>query len=220
MLEQEGATSREGRAAVTREQVADYLAGDPIAARELFERHREVLLRRTRGHCSMRALRHETSPDDVVDEVFLRALSSGFLERFEDRGRGSLRRALFTILDRTLADACRRHGSLKRQANAGALSLDGEEAGGLIPDLASRLASEDPTPTSAARAAELIEFCERLLDPREWEFWRLSEVEGLDGPDIARRCGVSDSAVRGVLFRARAKLVRALREELEERDRG
>ena len=220
MLEQAGASAREGRAAVTREQVADYLAGDPIASRELFERHREVLLRRTRGHGSMRALRHATAPEDIVDEVFLRALSSGFLERFEDRGRGSLGRALFTILDRTLADACRRYGSLKRQANAGTLSLDGEDAGGRIPDHASRLASEDPTPTSAARAAELIELCERLLDVREWEFWRLAEVEGLDSPDIARRCGVSDSAVRGVLFRARAKLVRALREELEERDPG
>ena len=102
----------------TREQLAAWLSGDAEAARGLFARHRDELLARAQTHRLMRPLRRHVTPEDVVDEVFLRALSSGLLTRFEDRGKGSLMGALYTVLDRVLADAALERAEVPAQASS------------------------------------------------------------------------------------------------------
>ena len=198
---------------LTKELLALYRRGDTEAERRVFETHRNMLLEEATRHRLMRFLKRFSTPEDVVDEVLLRALSSGLLtDRFQDRGRGSLRKMLSRVLDRVLLDGCRRHGAAKRGEGRRDASLDApaegsDEAGSGLPE---PVLSGEPTPTSNARASELIELCRRHLNDREWSVWSLIEVEGLDPGAAAERLDESPASVRGVLFRARAKLLKLL----------
>ncbi len=194
----------------TREQLAAWLAGDAEAARALFARHRAELLERAQAHRLTRRLRDHVTPEDMVDEVFLRALSSGLLHRFEDRGQGSLMGALYTVLDRTLKDAARRHlGTEKRGQDAAHVSLDDAS----LRAAARALASSDPTPTSRVRANDLLDVCRAALPPREWDVWRRRHVEGLDFATIATQLGITEAAARSLVHRARERIVTLLGED-------
>jgi RNA polymerase sigma factor (sigma-70 family) len=160
----------------------------------------------------MRPIARHVSAEDVVQEVLWRALSSGLLREFEDNGSGSLERVLSVILDRTLVDFGRRHGTQKRGGGSGTLSLDQESASESVQG--PRPGLQETTPTSSARSNEILELCKRSLEPREWQAWELVEFGGLDSNEAAARLGVSASAVRGLILRARAKLVRALESRL------
>ena len=196
---------------LTRELLSRYLAGNLAAETRLFERARAALVVRARGHSRMKPIARHVTAEDAVQEVLWRALSSGMLSRFEDRGPGSLEAALSTILDRTLVDFGRRYGAMKRGADQVSGSLDqAREANGRSQ---SDPASTQTTPTSHARANELTELCQRILDPREREAWELVELRGLDSSQAAASLGTTSASVRGLLLRARAKLVRALSDE-------
>lgn len=191
----------------TKELINRYRTGETVAERDLFERHRELLLDQAKRHRLMRRALAFTSPEDLVDEVFLRALSSGLFDTFEHRGTGSLKRALFTILERTIVDVYRRHGAVKRAGIRADLAPDATGAPGA--------ASKEPTPTSQARTDEILQLCRDQMDEREWEVWRLTEVEGQTPREIGMRLGHTDSAIRSVLHRARKKLLSALASRLD-----
>jgi RNA polymerase sigma factor (sigma-70 family) len=154
----------------------------------------------------MRVIRSRATEDDVVSEVWLRFYSSGSFERFDDRGPGSLRRYLSVILDRAMIDMVRRAKAGKREGGSANVSLE-ECAEGRDPRAGPQVESKDPTPTSGARASELGDLCKAVLDDREYETWRLIEVEGRLASEVAEALGVTPAAVRGVLFRARFKLI-------------
>jgi RNA polymerase sigma factor (sigma-70 family) len=195
----------------TRSVLLAYRLGDDEAERRLFERCRGLLVARARTHPRMRPVQHEYSPEDVAHEVLWRALSSGLLERFEHRGKGSLEAALQTVLERTLVDMGRRLTARKR--GGGRRRVELTPTGGEAPGGIEVLSGQDTTPTSSARARELLELARRVLSDREHEAWHLLEVEGLDSVEAATRLGVSPSAVRGLLFRAQARLIRTLGDE-------
>jgi len=186
--------------------ISSYLAGDRAAEQSLFHKHSELLLRKVRSHPWMAGLRKHASPEDVVNEVFLRALSSGVLRTLEPRERGALSRVLFKILDRVLTDMYRRHGAAKRDLPMTSTGSDTEGRGvgywidGAVP-------SDATTPTSSARVRELLEICRAHLTEREWEVWRRVEIEGLGAQGAAEALGLSPSAVRSLTFRARAKML-------------
>lgn len=184
-------------------------SGDLAAAQRLFSTQRPTLLARARRDRRLQLVhKHGVEAEDVVGEVFRRALASNLFANFEDRGPGSLAAALGKILDFTLNDALRRANAVKRGANARTVSCDSAD-GDLPPQIAS-LPARDPTPTSNARVTELIALCRRHLDDREWRVWSRVEIEGLDPATVAVEVGITASAIRGVLFRARAKLVKVL----------
>jgi len=192
----------------TQDVLERYRSGDGEAERQLFERCRSMLVRRAQSHPRLRAIRHEFSAEDAAHEVLWRALSSGMLERFEHRGKGSLDAALLLVLDRTLVDMGRRLAARKRGGGHSRVlepRPDGESTSGL-----ERLPANDVTPTADARARELVEIAERELSPREFRVWHLIEIAGLDSNEVGQRLGITASAVRGLLFRAQARLVRTL----------
>ena len=197
---------------LTGEILARYLKGDFAAEQALFSRFNATLLARARRYPQIKSLPRTHTPDDVVQEVFQRALAAGLLRNFEDRGRGSLEALLVTILERTMVDISRRHAAQKRGGGRTPIELEpsAEHA-----DVNDRLASDDTTPTSKARAGELVDLARKTLGPRELEVWELIQIHGLDANEAAKRLGVSASAVRGILFRAHSKLVRALGGERE-----
>jgi RNA polymerase sigma factor (sigma-70 family) len=198
----------------TRDLLDRYRAGDAAAELALFERLRTQLLAKASAHPRLRTLRRHVSAEDAVHEVSWRALSSGLLTRFEDRGPGSLEAALLTILDRTLVDMGRRHGARKRGGDALVHSLDASKEfsgdSSVARTMAEALPDSATTPSVRARSNELLANCRQILSPREFEAWKLVECLEQDSVDAGRRMGVSDSSVRGLVKRAKAKLVSAL----------
>lgn len=193
----------------TQDRLARYLTGDREAERRLFESQRAELVRRAAGSPWMPGLAAHVTPEDLVDEVFLLVLRKGLLRTFQDPRPGALANLLGTVLDGVAIDALRRVGAQKRGGGAALRSLEPGEAA----DTAGEglpVSSREPTPTSDARASELVELCRKLLEPREWEVWRLMEQEGFDSLEVARLLGTTDSAVRGILRRARLHILRAL----------
>jgi DNA-directed RNA polymerase specialized sigma24 family protein len=185
--------------------------GDSLAGREMMESYRSRLLVRATQHPWMRAVAKTTTPEDVLQEVFLRALHSGLCSRREGRAPGSMHRALQVVLDRVLADHLRRLGSAKHGAGVSMISISpsAEDTGS---PLLSRLASSSATPTVSARSAELIRLCQSHLGDGEWEVWRLRVVAGLGFDEIAALVEATSASVRGVMHRARKKLILALAE--------
>jgi len=194
----------------TRDLLEGYLGGNREDERELFELHRQKLLERVRREHWMAGLARYLTPEDLVGEVFVRALGSGALRDLDDRGRGSLARLLFKMLDDAAVDTYRRHGAEKRGGGRLPDSYDVSDEGAATGQRRPQVASPDTTPTQKVRAGELLERCRGVLDDREWEVWHLSEVESCDSLEIAQRVGSTDSAVRGVLHRARHKLLMRL----------
>ena len=198
---------------LTRELLERYLSGDRESEARLFEGHRDDLVRRVRSASWMSGLRGLVTPEDLVQEVFVRALSSGMLRDFEDRGRGSLARALAKVLDDVAVDTYRRHGTLKR--GGGVPGLQARDEAAEEGEVAASSPARDATPTSNAREKEILELCRDVLEPREWQVWQLSEVEGLDSRAVAERLGATPAAVRGVLHRARKRILRRMADGLE-----
>ncbi len=196
---------------LTRELLERLLAGDLDAERRLFEAHRERLLAGARRHSLFRRLRSLVSADDVVQEVLWRSLSSRLLSRFEDRGRGSLDSLLDTVLDRTLVDMARRSNAQKRGGLHTSFRIDTVESND-HPALAG-MEARTATPSSDLRAADLLRFCRDHLEEEEWTIWHAVEIEGLDTSLVGEERGISASAIRARLFRARQKLIRALEAE-------
>ncbi|MCB9896906.1 MAG: sigma-70 family RNA polymerase sigma factor [Planctomycetes bacterium] len=188
----------------TRALLQLYLAGDAAGANRLFERHRDTLLEAAQRHPLARAMDGRQSAEDLVDETFLRALSSGFFERFEPRGKGALRGALLTILERVVVDEWRRRKTAKRGGRERIVGLvtstDAADPSRAAP------AGREPTPTSSARAREWLARCEHILTPREWDVWCLVEVEGLTPGEVAAERDEPAATIRGVLRRARERL--------------
>lgn len=197
---------------LTRELLERYLRGDAEAERALFASQRGALSQRAAQHLKQPGLARVASADDLIDEVFLRALGSGLLTKFQDRGRGSLARTLADVLDKVVVDTWRRHGAAKRGAH---LLRGGSDALAAEPEARRQpLLGGGDTPTAQARAAELLCLCRDHLTAREWQVWRRSVVLGRTSSEIARELDSSDAAIRAVLMRARVRLVAAVAEQL------
>jgi RNA polymerase sigma factor (sigma-70 family) len=196
----------DSRPTLTKQLLARYLAGDFAAEERLFARFRATLLERARRHPRMRPIARAHEPDDVVNEVFGRALASGMLRQFEDRGHGSLEAALGKVLDNTLVDLARRMNAEKRGGTISRVEPGQVRA----PTSLEHVAADDTTPTSRARSRELLELARQQLDAREFEIWSRIELDGATSVELGERLCLSSSAVRGILFRAQRKLLEAL----------
>lgn len=188
---------------------ARYLAGDVASANPLFARHLGPLLAAARGHRLARALATSHSAEDLVGEALARALATGFVERFDVKGPGELLAGLRKVLDDAIVDVWRREQAKKR---GGDMRRHALEAGDL-PAAEGGLPPAEPSPTSQARIHELLALCKRILTEREWDIWRLADVEGLAPKEIAARKGEPSGTVRGVLSRARARLITVLKDD-------
>lgn len=193
--------------------VSRWQAGDNDAARPLVERYSPLLASRLLRLASWSLLSKSMEPMDVVNEAWTRFLGD-CKDKFESRGRGSFLALLRDVFDNTAASLARQEGALKRgQGDRGcALSDDGMPHAALRPSQASI-----ETPTSAARVSEIQRIARECLTEVEYQVWSLIHVQSYasdeaalvvsdSGEDMER----SASAVRGILKRARNKLVQRL----------
>lgn len=132
------------------------------------------------------------SPSDIAQEAVLRMLQLETIPHFTDAR--ALRGYLWVTAWRLLLNRISRPYRHKAAIDLGASSQ-------LPPELVARPASD-----GAAEAASEIEFAMNLMPPVERDLIHDVYVEGLKIADLARRDGVSESAIKMRLFRARRML--------------
>ena len=186
MLSEFEQTSRAGapkRGRSDEQLVAAARRGDEMAFAAIVERYRSPLL----GHC--RRVAGSASAQDALQQAFLsawRALRSGCDVH-------DLRRWLFTIAHRSAV-----HISREERERSRPLPVAPAETRTPLEDIELGLRTRE---TLAAIAA---------LPPRERDALAWTAVEGLSGREAARALGVSESALRQLVFRARAHARKAL----------
>ena len=181
------------------ELVRRFRAGDESAARVLFERHADVLRARVARNLP-RAMRPRVAASDVVQDAWLAAFLR--LADFEDRGDGSFRRWLGTIVENKVLDEVRHHvGAGKRDVRrevdvqSGIVRLAGPASG--------RSASAD---LRDAEEKALVERAMSALPEAQREVMRLAHEERLTMEEAAVRMGRSLAAVRKLYSRAVLRL--------------
>jgi RNA polymerase sigma-70 factor, ECF subfamily len=162
-------------------------SGDPDAMDQITRCYAERLLAAGRLHC-----RTSDDADDAVQDALLAATEE--LDTF--RGDGSLEGWLV----RLVASACarRRRGRKNDPRLHDAEHVVGD--GGESPEDAA-----DRHGVGALLESALLE-----LAPDDRHLLLLAEVEGMTGPEVAERLGITPGAVRTRLSRLRARLREAL----------
>lgn len=171
--------------------LAEARAGNRDAFRQIVERHSAHVFR-----VAYRLTRHEQDAEDVVQETFLKAHAE--IGRFE--GRAALGTWLHAIAARTAIDLIRRRSkrSIER-VNEGDATL--------------RLASPAPGPERLAAGRELRARLDAALDeltPSERASFTLRHLEEQTIEEICSLLGQTPAATRHSIFRAVAKVRRAL----------
>ena len=167
-------------------------SGNREAFRTIVERHSAAVFR-----VAYRLTRSEQDADDVVQETFLKAYVE--LPRFE--GRASVATWLHRIAVNCAIDLLRRRSSAPSAA-----ASDGEPA-------AARLASPAPGPEREAAGRELRAQVDAALDdltPLERAAFTLRHLEERSVEEICAALGQTPAATRHSIFRAVAKVRRAL----------
>jgi RNA polymerase sigma-70 factor (ECF subfamily) len=169
--------------------VADAVAGDRGALREVLETIRPIVVRYCRARLGTFE-RSGPSADDVAQEVCLATVMA--LPRYRDRGRPFLA-FVYGIAAHKVADAFR------------AVSRDPSNPVEAVPE---RMSTE-PGPEQAAVDAESVARMSELLDilpDRQRDILILRVVVGLSAEDTARAVGSTAGAVRVAQHRALARL--------------
>ena len=173
--------------------VADAVAGDRDALREVLETIRPIVVRYCRARVGAFE-RSRLSADDVAQEVCLAAVMA--LPRYRDRGRPFLA-FVYGIAAHKMADAYR------------AVGRDPSYAAETVPERR----SAEPGPEQAAidadsvtRMSELLE----ILPAKQREILILRVVVGLSAEETAEAVGSTAGAVRVAQHRALARLKSAI----------
>jgi RNA polymerase sigma-70 factor, ECF subfamily len=167
-------------------------AGNREAFRTIVERHSAAVFR-----LAYRLTRSEQDADDVVQETFLKAYVE--LGRFEGRA------ALATWLHRIAVNCAI---DLLRRRSAAPVGRDGHDH-----PAAARLASSTPGPERQAAGRELrahVEAALADLTPLERAAFTLRHLEERSVDEICAALGQTPAATRHSIFRAVAKVRRAL----------
>jgi RNA polymerase sigma-70 factor (ECF subfamily) len=173
--------------------VADAVAGDRDALREVLQTIRPIVVRYCRARVGT-SERSDLSADDVAQEVCLAAVMA--LPRYRDCGRPFLA-FVYGIAAHKVADAYR------------AVGRDRSYPTDSVPD---RLTSE-PGPEQSALDADSLTRMTELLDvlpDKQREILILRVVVGLSAEETAQAVGSTAGAVRVAQHRALARLKSAL----------
>jgi RNA polymerase sigma-70 factor (ECF subfamily) len=174
--------------------LAQARAGNRDAFRALVERHSRAVFR-----VAYRVTGNEQDAEDVVQDTFLKAYAE--LARFESRS------GLGTWLHRIAANCAI---DLLRKRPRKTVSHDDEDAAPLV----ERLASTDAGPDRLAQGRQMrarLDAAMADLTPLERAAFTLRHLEQQSIDEIAEALGQNPAATRHSIFRAVAKMRRALR---------
>ena len=172
--------------------------GDRLAAQE---RQLRLLV----AHLAGRAVRARVEVDDLVQEVFVRALTApGGLPAHagDDAGETALRRFLAHIARNAVIDAARAIRAAKRQ---GRVERIARSEWTRVGPRESQIAARTPGPSTRVAAAEehgrVVAAFEKLA-PDHRRVLGLRQFEGLSAREAAERMGRSETAVHSLYRRA------------------
>jgi RNA polymerase sigma factor (sigma-70 family) len=181
--------------------------GDESAFAVLHARFAPLLRMRVRRHRVWPMLARRIDLDDVLQELWARVMPA-VRTQFRHDGPGTLYAFLGRVCDRLVVDIARRMYAQKRGERATReLGTVVDVADGARPGRSAPL-----TPTGHARFAELVNIARESLSDREFDAWRLVEMEQFSSDEAALAMRCSGAAVRGLMLRARSKLVVRLAE--------
>lgn len=155
-------------------------------------------------HLAGRAVRARIELDDLVQEVFLRAVTSASSLPDPEPGDAPLWRFLARLARNTVIDAARSIRAVKRSGNTVPLTRsDWSRAG----PTASQILAQTAGPATRVIAGETSKLLlERFqsLAPEHRRVIGLRQFEGLSARETARRMGRSETAVHSLYRRALA----------------
>ncbi len=169
--------------------------GDQEAFSALFEKYCRRLALLIHYRLSQ-SLRRTTEVDDVLQEVFLRALNG--VGQFSYQGAGSFMRWLSRIADHVITDMARSDNRQKRRADEIVRFRSESNPGGPEP-------VDTKTPSRLLREKEkLLALLEKLnrLPPEYRQAILLAKIEGLSTQEVAQQLGKSREATALLLHRA------------------
>ncbi len=191
--------------AVADEDVALMLrvqAGDEAAYRELFAKYAPRILQYAR-----RLVGSEARAEEVTQDVFVQVY------RFRLRYRPDARFTtwLYTIATNLCLNELRRP---ERQLRVDLWDRPGDDPEGEGPPLADPDAVDPETGAASRELARAIERAVADLPPKQRAALLLSRQDGLAYRDVGEALGISEGAVKALLFRATHTLKARLREHM------
>ncbi len=184
--------------------------GDDQAFESIASHYHPLLVMRVRRSPSWPFLRTRCTEEDIVQEVWSNVVERS-REAFECRGPGSFCAYICKITDNRIKSRVTRHLAQKRGGGSRVVPCS---------DHAEQNAVQKPgtpypsTASSVARVSELQGLAEKRLLPDEYQAWYLVDNLGYTSQEAAFAMGEdlegggrSDSGVRGLLLRARLKLI-------------
>lgn len=140
--------------------------------------------------------------EDVLQDVF-QAVAAGLESFRRDRPGDTFRGWLHGITRNKLLDHFRRLGKQPHAAG-------GSEAHRQLEEIAEQETTEDPPDVLGALYHRALELVRGEFEPRTWQaFWR-SAIEGHDTAAIAADLGVTSAAIR----KAKSRILHRLRQEV------
>jgi len=193
----------------TSAHVSRWQAGDDTAFTALHDRFAPLLKQRVSRHRAWPALIGRLQIEDVVQEIWTRLIPA-VGRKFTSAGPGSFFAFLGKLTDRVVIDLVR----VQRAAKRGEFNVEQSlRTNAELHVVKKPVAHIVETPTGVARCSELEAIAKEVLTEREYMAWELVEIQGYSSEEagiVLRRPG---SAVRGLLFRGRAKLVSRLSQD-------
>ena len=178
------------------------LAGDSTALDQLLLRYYDRALAYISGRMSEAQHRH-FEPADVLQATYMKAYRN--IATFKPQSRHSFFAWIKQIADHQLYDESRK---MTRRANIGlAAQKAGHES---YFDMMAAVPGNNPTATTLFKKKELagaFHLAMAKLDARYQEAIRLRYLEERPMPEVAEALGVTEDALRGILHRARKKLM-------------
>lgn len=164
----------------------------------------ERRLRLLLSHLASPALRARMELDDLVQEVFVRAISAPGLPAAtgEDEGDAALWRFLIPVARHSVIDAARAMRAAKRDGRPARL---GHSSWSVAGPRASQILSRSWGPSTRVAATELERELEARFDALSPEHRRvlgLRQFEGLSARETAARMGRGEAAVHSLYRRA------------------
>ncbi len=175
--------------------------GDPSAYEELIEKYADMVYR-----VAYRILQDPDDAEDAMQETFLTV----YRRIHSFRGDAKLSTWLYRLATNTALDMIR---ARQRKRSKDVVWDETEEEGGPIPDTFTPLPEEL---LLQQEVAELIEEAISQLSPKLRTAFVLYELEGLPMKEVADVLGISESAAKVRVHRARAQLQRYLAEHVKE----
>ena len=162
----------------------------------------EARLRLLFRHLAGPAIRRRVEVDDLVQETFLRALSSPAGMPGPEEGEAALWRWLVAVARHCTVDVARALRARKREGRVDRLARSDWSRVGVRE---SAVAAKGPGPGTAAGVAEELERLARAFERLSADHRRvigLRQFEGLDAREAGRRMGRGEAAVHSLYRRA------------------